>query len=106
MKEFGTPAKLISSSKMILSRAYSKVKIQKKLPRTFRTGCGIRQGDSLSRLLFNIGLGKVMRYIGIYPCGTIFNKTRQFISYNDDSELWVLNDVHSQLNTAAEFNGW
>jgi hypothetical protein len=52
MIEFGIPAKLITLTKMTLSRTYNKVKIQNKLSGSFRTECGIRQGDSLSTLLF------------------------------------------------------
>jgi hypothetical protein len=61
MKEFGIPAKLITLTKMTLSKTYNKVKIQNKLSGSFRAECGIRQGDSLSTLLFNIGPEKVMR---------------------------------------------
>jgi hypothetical protein len=63
MKEFGIPAKLIALTKMTLSRTYNKVKIQNKLSGSFRTKCGIRQHDSLSTVLFNVGLEKVMRNI-------------------------------------------
>jgi sorting nexin-29 len=76
MKEFGIPAKLIALTKMTLSETYNKVKIQNKLSGSFRTECGIRQGDSLSILLFNIGLEKVMRNIEINPGGTVFSRTR------------------------------
>jgi hypothetical protein len=55
MKEFGMPATIISLTKITLSRTYD-VKIQNKLSRSFRTECGIRQGDSPSIWLFNIDL--------------------------------------------------
>jgi hypothetical protein len=65
MKEFGIglAAKLITVNKITLSRTYNKVKIQNKLSGSFRTERGIRQGDLLSTLLFNICLEKVMRNI-------------------------------------------
>jgi hypothetical protein len=70
--------------------------------RSFRTECGIRQGDSLSTLLFNTGLEKVVRNIEINPCDTIFNRTRQFIVYADEAAVTgrtggVLNET--QINT-------
>jgi hypothetical protein len=110
MKEFGIPAKLISLTKMTLSKTYNKVKIQNKLSGSFRTECGIRQGDSLSTLLFNIGLEKVMRDIEINPGGTIFNRTRQFMAYADevaviDRSVGVLNEVLMQLQTVAVSTG-
>jgi hypothetical protein len=66
----------------------------------------IRQGDSISTLLFNIGLEKVIRNIEINPGGTIFNRTRQFKAYADDvaaigRSVEVLNEVHMQLQTVA-----
>jgi hypothetical protein len=77
MKEFGIPLKLVNLTKMTLSRTYNRFKIQNKLSGRFSTECGVRQGDSFSTLLFNIGLEKVIRNIEINPGGTIFNRTRQ-----------------------------
>jgi hypothetical protein len=110
MKEFGIPAKLITVNKITLSRTYNKVKIQNKLSGNFRTDCGIRQGDCLSTLLFNICLEKVMRNIEINPVGTIFKSSRQFMAYADDvavigRSLGVLNEVLMQLQTAAVSSG-
>jgi hypothetical protein len=110
MKEFGTPTKLIFLTKITLSRTHSKVKIQRTLSRSFRTECGLRQGDSISTLLFNIGLEKVMINLEINPCGTIFNRTRQFIVYADDEAIisrtvGALNEVLMQLQTAALSTG-
>lgn len=78
MAEFGIPSKLIRLTKMTLTNTLNKVKIQNKLSDTFTTHSGIRQGDSLSALLFNIGLEKAIRRIIINPGGTIFNRTRTF----------------------------
>jgi hypothetical protein len=98
MKEFSKPAKLITLTKVTLSRTHSKVKVQNKLSGSFRTECGIRQGDYLSTLLFNIGLEKVMINTEINPGGTIFSRTRQFMACADDvavigRSVGVLNEV-------------
>jgi hypothetical protein len=76
------------------------------MSRSFRTECSIRQEDSLSTLLFNIGSEKVMRNTAINPHGKIFNRTRQFIAYADDAGIinksqGALNEVFTQLQTAA-----
>jgi hypothetical protein len=106
MKEFGIPAKLITLTKMTLSRTCNTIEVQNKLSGSFRTECVIRQGDSLSTLLFNICLEKMMRNIKINPGGTVFNRTRQFMAYTDDvavngTSVGVLNEVLMQLQTVA-----
>jgi hypothetical protein len=105
------PAKLITLTKITFSRTYNKVKVQNKLSGSFRAECGIRQGDSLSSLLFNIGLEKVMRNIEINPEGTIFSRTRQFMAYADDvavisRSVGVLNEVLMKLKQRLYLLGW
>jgi hypothetical protein len=76
---------------------------------SFRTECGVRQGESFSTLLFNIGLEKVTRHIEINPGGIIFNRTMQFMAYVDDvvigRSVGLLNEVLMQLLTAAVSTG-
>ena len=93
MKEFGIPTKLINLTKMTLSDTLNKIKIQNKLSKCFITNRGIRQGDSLSTLLFNIGLEKVMREIIINPGGTIFNRSKQYMADANDIVIIARNTV-------------
>jgi hypothetical protein len=51
---------------------------------SFETTCGLRRGDALSTLLFNIMLEKVIRNTELSPGGSIFTRTRQYIAYADD----------------------
>ena len=83
MKEFGIPMKLVRLVKMTLANTNSKVKIQRELSLGFET-IGLRQGDSLSILLFNLCMEKIIRNVRINPSGTIFNRTRQCRMYADD----------------------
>jgi hypothetical protein len=62
---------------MILTNKKSKVKIQGKLSPSSDTVAGLRQGDSLSTVLFNLCTEKIIINIRINPEGTIFNGTRQ-----------------------------
>jgi hypothetical protein len=48
---------------------------------------GVRQGDSLACLLFNIALGKVVRDAGINTRGTIFCKSVQILAFEDDIDI-------------------
>ena len=84
MKEFGIPMKLVRLVKMTLANTNSKVKIQGKLSPSFETMIGLRQGDSLSTLLFNLCMEKIIRNVRINPGGTIYNRTRQCLAYVDD----------------------
>jgi len=69
---------------MTLVNTNSKVKIQRKLSHTFEITTGLQQGDSLSTLLFNLCMEKIIRNVRINPGGTIFNITRQCLAYADD----------------------
>jgi hypothetical protein len=52
-----------------------RVKIQSQLPEAFDIERGLRQGDALSKTLFNIVLEKVITNIEANPHGTIVNRT-------------------------------
>jgi len=84
MKEFEIPMKLVRLVRMTLTNTNSKVKIQGKLSLSFETTIGLRQGDSLSTLLFNLCIEKIIRNVRINQGRTIFNRTRQCLAYADD----------------------
>jgi hypothetical protein len=60
---------------MTLETTYTKVTIQNKLSDSFTTTTGVRQGDSLSTVLVNMTLEKVLREIHENPSGTTVNRT-------------------------------
>jgi hypothetical protein len=62
----------------------SKVKVQGKLSPSFETVIELRQGDSLSTLLFDLCMEKIIRNVRINPGGTIYNRTRHCLAYADD----------------------
>jgi hypothetical protein len=84
MKEFGIPMKLVRLVKMTLANTNSKVKSQGKLSPSFETTIGLRQGDLLSTLLFNLCMEKIIKNVRINQGGTIYNGTRQCLAYVDD----------------------
>ena len=78
------PIKLVRLVKMTLMSTNNKVKIQGTLSPSFETTVGLRRGDSLSTLLFNLCMEKIIRNVRINPGGTILNRTRQCLAYADD----------------------
>ena len=54
LMEFGIPKKLISLIKMCLTETYSRVRVGKNLSEKFPIRNGLKQGDALSPLLFNL----------------------------------------------------
>jgi hypothetical protein len=84
MKELGIPKKLVRLVKMTLENKQNKVKIQEKLLPNFETVVGLRQSDSLSTLLFNVCMAKIIINVKTNPGATIFNITRQCLVYVDE----------------------
>jgi hypothetical protein len=54
--QFGVPMKLVRLIKMCLNETYSNVRIGKRLSESFLNENGLKQGDALSPLLFNVAL--------------------------------------------------
>ena len=52
---------------------------------------GLRQGDGLSCLLYNIALEAVIRRVSIDTSGTIFRKSAQLLGYADDIDIITRN---------------
>jgi sorting nexin-29 len=87
MEEFVIPTKLISLTKITLSRVKCRVKIQNTQSAPFVTEKGLRQGDALACMLFNIALEKAVRDAGIEKRGTIYRKSVQVLAYDDDIDI-------------------
>ena len=85
--EFGIPPKLIRLVKTTMANVQCSVRVQSHLSEPISTTCGVRQGDALACLLFNIALEKVIRDSGIQTRGTIFFKTVQILACADDIDL-------------------
>lgn len=79
MKELGIPIKLINLTRMTMEKSKAMVKIQNRLLPTFTTTKGVRQGDGLAPILFNIALEKVIIESTNNINGTIINKSHQII---------------------------
>ncbi|XP_060665561.1 uncharacterized protein LOC132797804 [Drosophila nasuta] len=88
MSELGIPAKLTRLCRMTLSNTISSVKVGCCQSETFTTKCGLRQGDSLSCILFNILMESIIRKAGVHRTGTILtNRCVQLLGYADDIDI-------------------
>jgi hypothetical protein len=61
--EFGVLMKLVRLIKMFLNETYSRVRICKHLSESFPIQDGLKQGDSLSPLLFSFALEYAVRKV-------------------------------------------
>ena len=87
MVEFNFPSKLINLARMTLSHVRAKVRVRNNLSESFEALEGLRQGDGLAALFFNIVLEKVIRESNVETSGTIFRKLSQLLGYADDLDL-------------------
>ena len=87
MSEFGIPSKLIRLTRMTMTNVNSQVKVAGSLSRSFPVRNGLRQGDGLACVLFNLALEKVIRDANIYNRGTILHKSTQLLAYADDIDI-------------------
>jgi len=69
MAEFGFPAKLIALTKMRMKNTKYQVRVDQTTSEEFQVITGLKQGDALSPLLFNIALEKVIRRVQNNRCG-------------------------------------
>jgi len=61
LKTFGIPLKIIKMVQLCNSETYSKVKLGNEVSMAFEIKSGLRQGDAMSPILFNMALESVVR---------------------------------------------
>ncbi|GBL78585.1 hypothetical protein AVEN_65180-1 [Araneus ventricosus] len=87
MIEFNIPTKLVNLTKASLSNVRCRVKIQNYLSESFTAERGLRQVDSLACLLFNLALEKCIRVSGLDRRDTLWNRSLQLLTYEDDIDI-------------------
>ena len=86
MLSFGIPAKLVRLTAMCLWGSSARVRIGGCLSESFRIGVGLKQGDALSPLLFNLVLERVVRSVNSVHGGLSLVGAR-LLGYADDVAL-------------------
>jgi len=86
-KRIKIPTKLINIVKRI-QKTRSVVRIEGTLSSCFENKTGLKQGDCLSPILFNLALQKVIQSIKMVPSGiTIGKEQLNVLAYADDIAL-------------------
>ena len=110
MLELGISPKLVRLTQATMEGTDAKVKIQNELSESFQTRIGLRQGDALACILFNITLEKTIPEANLNQRGNIFYKSVQILAYADDIDIISrspksLQEVTVALDRAARIMG-
>jgi len=87
LTEFGTPRKLVMLINMSPLQTYSRVQVGKNVSDRFPVRNGLKQGDALSPLLFNVALQYAITRVQVNQDGLKLNGTHQFLAYADDVNI-------------------
>jgi sorting nexin-29 len=88
MYEFGFPKKLIALTRMCMENTKYRVRTQNITSGTFTVGTGLKQGDALSPVLFNLALEKVVRILQTNEGGLLINQNNiRLLGFADDLDI-------------------
>lgn len=82
-----------------MAESTAAIRVQQQLSEEFKVKVGVRQGDALSAVLFNLVLEAAIRKIN--RTGSIVNKTTQILGYADDITI-IARDLASLNQTAID----
>jgi len=85
--ELGIPRKLVTLVKMSLTETYSRVHVGKNGSHRFPNRNGLKQGDALSPMLFNLTLDYAKKRVQLNRDGLKLSATHQLLAYADDVNI-------------------
>ena len=94
LMEFGIPKKMIRLIKMYLTETYCRVRVGEHLSDMFLIRTGLKQGDALTPLLFNVDLEYTIRRVRLNQDGLKLNGTHQLLVHSDAVNI-LGRSVHS-----------
>jgi len=100
----GIPKKLVNLVQVCLKDTRSRVKIGNQMSETFNIHNGLKQGDALSHLLFNLVLEYAIKEIQKSEDGLKLNGITQLLTYADDIALLGDNKETLINNTKTVLN--
>jgi hypothetical protein len=103
MKESKIPTKLINMCKTCVQKTRSAIRIEGTLSYCFENKTGLKQGDPLSPILFNLALKKVIQSIKMVSSGINVGKEQSnVLAYADDIALIGKNEIERKLFVEIE----
>jgi len=84
---------------MSLTETYSRVRVSKNVSYKFPVRNGLKQGDTLSPMLFNFALEYTIRRVQVNQDGLKLNGTHQLLTYADDVNV-LGGSIHTLKETA------
>jgi len=95
--EFGIPRKLVRLVNMSLTETYNRVRVGENVCDRFPIRNGLKQGETLSPMLFNFALEYAIRRVQVNRNGLKLNGTHQLFAYAD-----VVNILAGSIHTLKE----
>ncbi|CAG9134902.1 unnamed protein product [Plutella xylostella] len=100
LRNFKIPAKIVSMVEVATKESRMKVRVGGELTEEFAVVTGLKQGDALSPMLFNLALEHVLRGVLELDFGLQLNGKHKVVGYADD--LAVLGKTAEEVRKAAK----
>jgi hypothetical protein len=101
MEKFGIPSKLVKMVRTCIEESRCKIKFGNNYSEEFETTVGLKQGDALSPILFNVALKEVVRKVQETAKGVSFNgQMHALLAYADD--VVILGSNEGDIKTTTE----